>query len=327
MDSQYLLEQIFSCMTELLEVKEFSKTVNTLTKLGRTLVNCERASFWFWDKDEKQYWTMAATGNVKLIVPEGTGIVGRTISEDHVIVCNNPYNEPVFNKAVDEHTGFITRSILCMPVEDSSKNVIGAFQVINKTDDTGTALPFDDSDIERLSLAVVYCEKTLESYLLQKESLKDEVTGLKNKSAFYEYYNTKVSQIICNMDTCILIGVVDNLNSICNRYGKEFSDTLFKKAARAIKSDVNIDDLIARWDDDKFIIILHHKTIDNAIKIAEKIQESFSMQRDGSVPGDVNLTMSFGVHTIDSLFTIDENIKFADDRLSDAIKLGGNRVV
>ena len=129
------------------------------------------------------------------------------------------------------------------------------------------------------------------------------------------------------MDTCILIGIVDDLNTISSRYGKELADKLFKKAARAIKSDVNIDDLIAKWDDDKFIIILHHKAINEAIKMAEKIQESFALQRDDTIPEDIGLTMSFGAHTIDSLFTIDENIKFADERLADAIKLGGNRVV
>lgn len=81
------------------------------------MVNSERASFWFWDNDEKQYWTLAATDSQKIIIPEDSGIVGQVINSGKTMLCNDPYNEPFFNKSVDENSGFITKSILCIPVK------------------------------------------------------------------------------------------------------------------------------------------------------------------------------------------------------------------
>ena len=50
-----MLEKIFYCMERLFEEKELSGTLQLLTELGKTLVNSDRASFWFWDNIEHQY--------------------------------------------------------------------------------------------------------------------------------------------------------------------------------------------------------------------------------------------------------------------------------
>lgn len=133
--AEELLERIFYYMTKLVEIKEFSETVDLLTDLGSTIVNSDRASFWFWDTSSKQYWTLSAQGNGRITIPEGTGIVGRTITENRTILCNDAYSQPYFNENVDKETGYLTRSTLCMPITDVDNEVIGAFQVINKIDE------------------------------------------------------------------------------------------------------------------------------------------------------------------------------------------------
>lgn len=81
------------------------------------------------------------------------------------------------NPAVDKQTGFVTKSILCMPVTNAKGKVIGAYQAINKLNADGTAGTFGEKDKKHLTLAAVYCGKTLESYLLDTEIRIDPLTG------------------------------------------------------------------------------------------------------------------------------------------------------
>ena len=104
--------------------------------MGRTLVDSDRASFWYWDVAKKQYWTLAALDSEQIVVPEGTGIVGASIQNNEVILMNEPYDDPRFNPEVDHKTGYVTRSILCIPVTNTSGRVIGAFQVLQRPDKT-----------------------------------------------------------------------------------------------------------------------------------------------------------------------------------------------
>ena len=53
LQAEEMLEKIFYYMNQLIEEKEFIPTIRLLTDLGRTLVNAERASFWYWDRAEK----------------------------------------------------------------------------------------------------------------------------------------------------------------------------------------------------------------------------------------------------------------------------------
>ena len=122
-----------------------------LTDLGRTLVNADRASFWKWDKRTRTLWTTAAVGTEKITIPEGTGLVGKALAERRAIVTNDPYSNPDFNSDVDKKTGYVTKSILVMPISNCKGEFIGAYQAINKIGNGGK---FDlEADTRRLSLA------------------------------------------------------------------------------------------------------------------------------------------------------------------------------
>lgn len=325
-NAEDLLLKIFHCMTELMEVKEFSKTVGILTELGRVLVNSDRASFWFWDREEKQCWTLAATGNVKIKIHEGTGIVGKTMFTDKAFLCNDPYEEPSFNRQVDERTGFVTKSILCLPVQDANGDVIGAFQAINKMNPDGSDGEFNQLDIERLALAVVFGGKTLESYLLQSESLTDKTTGLKNKNAFYEYYNSKIANIVWKTKTSLILCGIDNFDKIRKTCGDDMANAISKKITTLLKDSIGVDDLLAKWDNETFMILLIDRGISSTSRLTQAILDK-ACQTVDTREGIIKLTLSAGAHEIDTLFTLEENIKFVTDNYEDAKRLGGNRFV
>ena len=191
LNAEELLEKIFFFMNEMVDTKDFGSTILLLTELGRTLANSERASFWYWDRAKKEYWTLVALDSPRIVVPEGSGIVGASIAGNETILINDPYQDDRFNQEVDKETGYQTRSILCIPVTNSKGDVIGAYQAINKMDDQGYWY-FDDRDEKRLAMAAVFCGKTLESQILYSESQLDQLTGLKNRRGYYEYYEKNV---------------------------------------------------------------------------------------------------------------------------------------
>ena len=126
--AEQILNNIFNIMQRLYNEMTLNENVESnhfrifgiFAELGRTLVGADRASFWRWDKEEHKLITTAATGIDQIIIADNVGLVGRSLAEKRPIITNDPYNHPDFNSAVDKKTGYVTKSILVMPVSNCS---------------------------------------------------------------------------------------------------------------------------------------------------------------------------------------------------------------
>ena len=257
LQAEEMLEQIFYYMNQLVEEKEFIPTILLLTDLGRTLVNSERASFWYWDREKKQYWTLAALGSERITVPEGSGVVGASIANRETIVINNPYEDERFNSNVDRDTGFITKSILCMPVANAKGKVIGAYQAINKIGEDGESV-FDEQDVKHLTLAAAFCGKTLESHILYEETQVDPLTQLKNRRGFYEYYNEQIRPNADKQNIAILMCDIDFFKKVNDTYGHNAGDAVLVMVADMLRRSVDGKGMVARWGGEEFVMLLEH---------------------------------------------------------------------
>lgn len=321
LNAEELLEKIFYYMTKLFEEKDFSKTIELITNLGSTIVNADRTSFWFWDKKKKQYWTVAAMNNSKITISENSGIVGKCIRNNKVVLSNEPYSDDSFNGSVDRETGYITKSVLCMPVTNSDGDVIGAFQALNKYENDGK---FNDADIKKLSLVAVFCGKSLESYLLHNEAERDQLTGLKNRYAFYEIYNRRILPEANKSTTSLVMGDIDYFKKVNDTYGHNIGDKVLMHVAEIFREAIGIDDEVVRWGGEEFIIILRNKGIGQARKFAENLRKVIE---ESPYDNKLNFTMSFGVSELDNKYTLEENVKLVDSNLYKAKELGRNIVV
>lgn len=63
--------------------------------------------------------------------PVGTGIAGFVAETGETLNVREAYTDPRFNRAIDEQTGYTTKSILCMPICIRGL-VIGVVQMVNK---------------------------------------------------------------------------------------------------------------------------------------------------------------------------------------------------
>ena len=224
LSSDELLEKIFYYMSRLFEEKELSTTLFLLTDLGKTLVNSDRASFWFWDRRKHTIWTLAALGTDTIEIPENSGLVGASMMNNEILIINDPYSDSRFNPAVDRETGYVTKSILTMPVTNNEGKVIGAYQAINKIDNEGNDAAFTEEDVKRLSLATAFCGRSLESYMLYNEAMEDPLTGLRNRRGLHAHYERRIATLRIYEKASIIMCDIDHFKHVNDTYGHNAGD-------------------------------------------------------------------------------------------------------
>jgi len=99
----------------------------------------------------------------------GEGIVGWVIKEEKAVLVNDVSKDKRFFKAADKTSGFITKSILCVPMCTADK-CLGAIEVLNKMNDED----FDNAD--RIFLEAISSQAALaiENAKLHDRIVKNE---------------------------------------------------------------------------------------------------------------------------------------------------------
>ena len=129
-------------------------------KIGQFL-RAEKASLWLLDEERGELWSKVFGGERHTArVPVDAGIVGRVFETGQLLSVPDAYAEPLFNRAVDEETGFRTRNILAVPLRDSHERVFGVAELLNKAD--GEA--FDPDDERRFLELTKSMQVLLESW-------------------------------------------------------------------------------------------------------------------------------------------------------------------
>jgi len=101
------------------------------------MTDCEAASIIFLDTQESEMYFDAASGDkaeaIKTIrLKFGEGIAGWVAATRTPVIVTDVQKDPRFFKAADAVTGFETKNMICVPILDSSKDLLGVLQVINK---------------------------------------------------------------------------------------------------------------------------------------------------------------------------------------------------
>lgn len=110
------------------------------------VMNAEAASILLRDDATGElHFTQAsgsASGSVREIrIPKGHGIAGWVAESGEPIVVKDAQNDPRFFRGADDHTGFVTRSILAVPLKVNER-IIGVAEAINKVDGS-----FSETDV------------------------------------------------------------------------------------------------------------------------------------------------------------------------------------
>lgn len=336
-DAEQMLNDIFTIVQQLYNEMRLNengqsnhlRVFEIFAELGRTLVGADRASFWRWDKKAHKLLTTAAIGTTQIIIDENAGLVGRALTENRTVVTNDPYHHPDFNADVDKKTGYVTKSVLVMPVANCRGEIIGAFQVINKL---GNEAKFNEiEDTKRLSIAAFICGMALESDLFLADSQSDKLTELKNRLAFHNDYQTRYKPILEDQENAVPISIIicdiDFFKKINDTYGHNAGDAMLIHISQILRSEIQKRGTVYRWGGEEFIIVLEGLDVHEAANIAEHIRLTVMNATCHFKEQELRVTMSFGCGEFSASTAMEESIKIADERLYRAKETGRNKVI
>ena len=141
-------EALATHLEELETVLRITRTITSsleLSEVSRLTIQEVHAS---WDIEASSIWLLdEPRQNLRVLVNVGTsaeilssyrlevgdGIVGHVVETGEPLYSNDVPNHPLHFREIDEHTGFITRSIVCVPLV-FNQEIIGALQLLNKLD-------------------------------------------------------------------------------------------------------------------------------------------------------------------------------------------------
>ncbi len=164
---------------QLAGITETEPLLELIAKESTRLLDCDRASIFIWDKEHKQVVACPALGmkGGTLRLPDNKGIVGDVIQSGKPARVDDTYEDSRFDNNVDSSSGYKTENLLCWPLFNNKDELIGAFEVINKS--KGVFTKEDEEVISHLGLQVAIAIQNTqqqEQLIRSQESLTEQVT-------------------------------------------------------------------------------------------------------------------------------------------------------
>jgi diguanylate cyclase (GGDEF)-like protein len=197
------------------------------------------------------------------------------------------------------------------------------------------AIRWMDGRMVRLEIATDITEKKQAEELLkaakkhaEELSQKDELTGLKNRRAFFEQAGRALEQArrFCHPVSLIMMDI-DHFKMINDNHGHAAGDRVLQAVADLFQKSVRQIDIVARMGGEEFALVLPETALEDAAYLAERLRariEDLAVTDGGE---GIGITASFGVaNSPDGNKNIDLLLTDADGALYAAKRSGRNRV-
>jgi sigma-B regulation protein RsbU (phosphoserine phosphatase) len=169
------LESLVEAGRRLNSSLDVDRLLEIIMELARDLLNTERSTLFLVDRETGELRSRIIQEDVEIRIPMTQGIIGHVVATGRAVMTRNAYRLPYFYREMDRATGFMTRTVLCVPLRDSGGAIIGALEVINCKD--GIFTSSDRRFLEEIAnLAALALEKALmHQTLLAKRRLEEDL--------------------------------------------------------------------------------------------------------------------------------------------------------
>lgn len=169
---------------------------------------------------------------------------------------------------------------------------------------------------------------------LRTLSTTDELTGLHNRKYLLERMEQEISRSKRYGNALsVLLFDLDFFKVVNDIYGYEWGDVLLRSIADKLKQLIRKEDILTRYGDEEFIVVLPNTSEDNAFLFAERFRKD--IEKMEFIPAGEEerhpITISGGISTFPCLPDTEEDantiIRYAEHALYNAKKRGKNKIV
>lgn len=303
-ESTFLTEELIAC----LEIGKILTATRNHKKIFEHIMRCGSRII------KAQHWSLLAkdeqTGNLKFEIVVGAdktlfdpitlgpseGIAPYVAETGNPMFVPDVTKEPLFNSKVDMKTGFVTRSIVCIPLAISG-NVIGVIEIVNIEDVDF----FSKKNYPILTILADYAAIAIDNskYFekMKKISITDEYTGLSNARFMHHFLDDFFLDYKAHRRNIAAIFLdMDNFKSIVDTYGHMDGSELLKTIGEFINDFIHDKGILIKYGGDEYIILLPDRNSEEAYKIAEQLSDRM---RNTAFPINANekvhVSASFGI--------------------------------
>jgi diguanylate cyclase (GGDEF)-like protein len=167
-----------------------------------------------------------------------------------------------------------------------------------------------------------YTKLALETQNLSKKAYTDALTNIPNRAKFNEDLHKEIEYFErYNSPFCLALFDIDLFKHVNDTYGHDIGDKILQELASLVSTKIRTTDIIARWGEEEFVIILNQTSVQEAFSIAETLRKSIEQN---IFTQNLKITCSFGISQVVKKDTQKTLFKRVDEALYEAKRSGRN---
>src|SRR5207245_5243222 len=114
-----VVELLLEVSRRLASYETLDDVLHALVEMTTSELGAERGTLFLNDPATNELYSRVAQGNIKreIRLLTSSGIAGHVFTSGEPLISHEPYGDPRFNSSIDEQTGFVTRTIICLPIK------------------------------------------------------------------------------------------------------------------------------------------------------------------------------------------------------------------
>jgi len=127
--------QLLYVSRQMAKEHDLARLLSIITTTARKLLQADRATLFVVDEANNELWSMVTEKleirEIRVPIVEKS-IAGSVAVTGEIVNIKNVYQDSRFDSSWDKKTGYLTKSMLAMPLLNLENSVIGVLQIINK---------------------------------------------------------------------------------------------------------------------------------------------------------------------------------------------------
>ena len=168
--------------------------LSSLVEITTRELNADRGTIFLNDSETGELYSRVAQGGGQreIRILNNTGVAGHVFTSGKGVIVNNAYKDLHFNRSIDEQTGYVTKTILCVPIRTLKGEILGAAQALNKKNGLFT----------KTDLKLLIAMTTQAAIALQSTQFVERMKQFRRKEM--EFFNV-VSEVTAEIDLGALL--------------------------------------------------------------------------------------------------------------------------